>query len=377
MKVILSIDSIKYPLTGIGRYSFELARQLQLQNQLQLMLYANGRFLEDLPVSGQFETNKLNWAKQKLRKNNLIVKTYQLFSQYKHYRALRNHHDAVFHGPSYYLPKFTGLSVATFHDLSIFTHSQYHPTERVRFMQKELMLTIQQASMLITDSEYTRQELASYFNYPLDKVRSVHLACSGDFYPRESVDTTGVLSRFGLTHGNYTLYAGTIEPRKNIETLLDAYSKLPKQLRQKWPLVLAGYHGWQSEQLHERIQAAQDAGWVRYLGYVANEDLPFLFSGAKLFLFPSHYEGFGLPVLEAMASGVPVICSNTSSLPEVAGNSALMFEPTDVDTLNQFILKGLEDDKWRSNAKDIGITHSAKFSWERCAQETIAVYREL
>jgi alpha-1,3-rhamnosyl/mannosyltransferase len=190
-------------------------------------------------------------------------------------------------------------------------------------------------------------------------------------------ESVSVLARLGLVHGGYTLYAGTIEPRKNIEVLLDAYSVLPDAIRQRWPLVLAGYHGWQSEQLHQRIDAAVSAGWARYLGYVADEDLPHLFAGAHLFFFPSHYEGFGLPVLEAMASGVPVVCSNASSLPEVAGGAALMFDPEDADALHQLILTGLEDEVWRKTAKEKGLMQASIFSWRRCANETVSVYREL
>ena len=141
--------------------------------------------------------------------------------------------------------------------------------------------------------------------------------------------------------------------------------------------MLAGYHGWQSETLHKRIQDAVTAGWARYLGYVANEDLPILFAGARLFVFPSHYEGFGLPVLEAMASGVPVVCSNSSSLPEVTGGAALMCDALDVHKLNQLIVVGLEDESWRVGAVTKGLAQSSKFSWERCAKETMAVYREL
>jgi len=377
MKVILSIDSVKFPLTGIGRYNFELAKQLQQQDDLELLLFANGRFVSELPAHQLVGSKKDRWLRDQLRKSNLAIKAYKLLSKIKNNYSLKDHESAVFHGPGFYLPEFQGPSVATFHDLSIFTHAQYHPPERVRYMQRELSLTLQRASMLITDSEYTRQELASYFGYPLDKIRAISLACSAEFHPRNGLDSSTVMARLGLVHGGYTLYAGTIEPRKNIETLLDAYSTLPDNIRQRWPLVLAGYHGWQSEHLHERIDAAMKAGWAHYLGYVKDEDLPFLFASAHLFFFPSHYEGFGLPVLEAMSSGVPVICSNASSLPEVAGGAALIFDPMDVDALSQLILKGLEDDTWRKTAKEKGLMQATTFNWQKCAKETMAVYREL
>ena len=380
MKLILSVDSIKYPLTGIGRYTYELAKQLQLQSELELLLFANSSFLPSLPSLPMQEKNRisiLGGVRTHALKSTAATKLYQFLSSIRNRFALKGHDDFVFHGPGFYLPRFDGNSVATFHDLSIFTWAHFHPLERVRYMQRELNLTLQRASLLITDSEFIRQEVSSYFGYPMDKIRTVPLACSSDFHPRVAIETSPVLNKLGLTHGGYTFYAGTIEPRKNMESLLDAYAMLPDTLKFRWPLVLAGHHGWKSENLHVRIEAAVRAGWAHYLGYVTNEELPILFAGARLFVFPSHYEGFGLPVLEAMSSGVPVICSNSSSLPEVAGGSALMFDAGDVDKLNELIVVGLEDESWRSGAIDKGLNQSSKYSWERCARETMAVYREL
>jgi alpha-1,3-rhamnosyl/mannosyltransferase len=374
---MLSVDPVKFPLTGIGRYTYELAKQLQTQNDLELLLFANNRTVLELPGYDEVKQTKATSMRMQLRKTSLVIRAYQLLSGIKSQLNLRPYSDAVFHGPGFYLPKFSGPSVATFHDLSIFTWSHCHPPERVFFMRRELNLTLQRASLLITDSEYTRLELSQHFGYPLDKIRTIPLACSSDFHPREATDTTPILNKFNLKHGGYTLYAGTIEPRKNIETLLDSYSMLPDAIKTHYPLVISGYYGWQSDVIHARIEAAVNAGWAHYLGYVANDDLPILFAGARMFVFPSHYEGFGLPVLEAMASGVPVVCSNASSLPEVVGDAALMCEALDVDKLNQLIIVGLEDESWRIGAVAKGLTQSLKFSWERCAKETIAVYREL
>jgi glycosyltransferase involved in cell wall biosynthesis len=205
----------------------------------------------------------------------------------------------------------------------------------------------------------------------------VPLASSAEFHPRSADDLRLTLSRHGLEVGGYSLFVGTIEPRKNIETLLDAYSRLPLELRKRWPLVLTGYYGWQNEDIHNRLESARREGWAYYLGFVPSEDLPLLFAGARLFTFPSLYEGFGLPVLEAMSSGVPVVCSNSSSLPEVAGNAALMCEATDTTALTELLRQGLEDEAWRVSAIELGLLHAAKFSWERCAKETFEVYQKV
>ncbi|KYP95475.1 mannosyltransferase, partial [Sodalis-like endosymbiont of Proechinophthirus fluctus] len=172
----------------------------------------------------------------------------------------------------------------------------------------------------------------------------------------------------------YTLFTGTIEPRKNLMVLFSAYEQLPLKLRQRYPLVISGYKGWGSGAEHQRLERGSREGWVSYLGYVAQEELPILFAAARLFVFPSLYEGFGLPVLEAMASGVPAVCSNVASLPEVANDAALTCDPRDVDALSEGIARGLQDDVWRVETIDAGLARAQMFSWQRCAQDTIKAY---
>ena len=381
MKVILSIDPVRFPLTGIGRYTFELAQNLKKLPEIeQLRFFSGHRFVDDLPEATMPATSTASVSanlRQTILKNRVVVEMYRSASALKKRYALLGYADHVFHGPNFYLPPFDGPSVCTFHDLSIFTWAHCHPPARVRYMRKEIELTLQRADMLITDSEYTRQEIAAYFSWSPDKIRAVPLACSADFRPRTDDELAPVLNKFGLAVGGYCLYVGTIEPRKNLEALLDAYSRLPHAERQRWPLVLTGYRGWRSEQLHARIATAVAAGWARYLGFVEADELPLIYAGARLFVFPSLYEGFGLPVLEAMASGIPVVCSNASTLPEVAGDAAAMCEPQDVDTLSQLIAAGLEDETWRAGARCRGLLRAADFSWQRCARETAAVYREV
>lgn len=377
MKLILSVDPVRFPLTGIGRYTYELALRLQESPEIvDLRFFAGRRFLSALPTAAEASGSGYG-LKRAVQKNFLAVEAYRLLMPLLRKHALKGHGDFLYHSPNYYLPPFAGRSVATFHDLSPFTWSHCHAPQLVRYLQKELKTTLVRADALITDSEYTRRELADYFSWPVERIHTVPLASSAEFHPRSAEELRSALSRHGLEVGGYSLFVGTIEPRKNIETLLDAYSRLPLELRKRWPLVLTGYHGWRNEAIHQRLESAKREGWAYYLGFVPSEDLPLLFAGARLFTFPSLYEGFGLPVLEAMSSGVPVVCSNSSSLPEVAGEAALMCDAKDTNTLTELIRRGLEDEMWRANAVEQGLLHAAGFSWERCALQTLEVYQKV
>lgn len=379
MKVILSIDPIRFPLTGIGRYTYELSTHLKKNTNIDSLKFLSGYRFSELPVCVQSNSSTAlssSSLSKVVLKNVLTRELYRLVSPLLKQYVLRGYSDHVFHGPNFYLPPFDGASVCTFHDLSVFTWAHCHPLERVKYMRKEIALTLKRADMLITDSEYTRQEVAAYFNWPLHKIRAVPLACSNDFRPRPVEKIISVLRKLGLAFQGYSLYVGTIEPRKNLETLLDAYTLLPQSIKTQWPLVMIGYHGWRSEQLHTRIETAVSEGWVKYLGFVEANDLPLIYAGARVFIFPSLYEGFGLPILEAMASGIPVVCSNASTLPEVCGVAAAMCDPLDVDTLSELIKMGLEDDQWRNQAIEKGLLQAASFSWQQCADDTISVYKD-
>tara|TARA_R110001583_G_scaffold149372_1_gene301458 strand:+ start:18910 stop:20082 length:1173 start_codon:yes stop_codon:yes gene_type:complete len=387
MKVIISIEPIRYPLTGIGRYTYELVRQFQSESTISELKYFSGRkFVHTLPdMVNDYVDEGANSLKRKLLgnfknlllRNKSIVDMYQGILPYIQRSALKESESYIYHGPNFYLPPAPGKKVVTFHDLSIYTHPEFHPSERVRYMRKALKYTFDHADALITDSEYTRNEVISYFGYPANKVFSVPLASAAEFRPRSHNEISPILSEYAITLGEYSLYVGTIEPRKNLDVLIQAYSRLPMELRRRWPLILAGYRGWKSESIHQKIKKAEHEGWARYIGFTPAEHLPVLFSGARLFVFPSRYEGFGLPVLEALSSGVPVVCSNSSSLPEVTGNCALTSDPDDVDMLTSNIRRGLEDDIWRKRSIEDGFIQSQKFSWTRCAQETLNVYRSI
>ncbi|HEV7416662.1 MAG TPA: glycosyltransferase family 1 protein [Tianweitania sediminis] len=383
MKIILSVDPIRFPMTGIGRYTLELAKQLPLMPGIESVRYfsSNG-FVGSLPTPPsassegrvQQRVGLIRRSKQSLARLPLVLDAYRLLSRKQKADALLGMDEFLYHGPNFYLPPFTGRSVVTIHDLSVFTMPEHHPVERVKMLRKEVEAALKQATMLITDSDYTRREVAAYFSWPLDKVRTAALAGGVEFYPREAETLRPVLAQYALQPQGYTLYTGTIEPRKNLVRLLDAYSEMPVALRQRYPLILSGYRGWNNRAIMDRIATAEGQGWARYLGFVPDSDLPLLFAGARLFAFPSLYEGFGLPVLEAMASGVPVVTSTASSLPEVGGDAAATCDPEDIEMLCDLLRQGLENNDWRQEAIAKGIEQAAKFSWRRCAEETVSIY---
>ena len=387
MKVILAADAIVAPLTGIGRYAFELAQRLPAHPLIeQVRFFSFGRWLDgaDLerlangaPPPAATPLTPRRSLRSRLASNRLAVRVYQTLTPPIFGWRLRHEANALFHSPNYFLPPFAGRSIATIHDLSHVCFPQFHPAARVDYLNRALPHTLRQADFLITDAESVRLEVIRHFGWPADRIAAVPLGVTPVFHPRHAVDVQPVLHRYGLQADRYTLYVGTIEPRKNLERLLGAYEALPPPMRRRWPLVLAGARGWQSDAIHDRIRRAATAGWVRYLDFVMQDDLPSLYAGARLFAYPSLYEGFGLPPLEAMASGVPVVTSNVSSLPEVVGAAALMVNPLDVAALSGALARGLEDDEWRRSAVAQGLERASLLGWPQCLDNTVSIYTKI
>lgn len=383
MQIILATDGIQAPLTGIGRYAYELAHRLPEHPLVQqLRFFSFGRWLDASAIERSatspvgFDQRQGNGVtlRQKLASSPTAVRIYQAISSPVFGWRLRRETDALFHSPNYFLPPFPGRSVATIHDLSHVCLPQFHPAARVDYLNRALPATFRQADFLITDAESVRQEIIRHYGWPADRIAAVPLGVAPIFHPRELLDLQPVMQSYGLTAGAYTLFVGTIEPRKNLERLLFAYEALPGQVRQRWPLILAGARGWQSDGIHDRMRKAVASGWLRYLEFVPQTDLPALYAGARLFVYPSLYEGFGLPPLEAMASGIPVVTSNVSSLPEVVGNAALTVDPQDVSALSAALARGLEDDRWRIIAVALGLQRASSLTWTDCVTNTVNIY---
>lgn len=377
MKIILAVDAIKPPLTGIGRYTRELANRIPSVPGVEVVRFFSGKRLLNNIVAPPEPSPVRLAAKQQLVRSQLAHVAFRKLSSILLRHRLGASSDHLFHGPNFYLPPFPGQAIATIHDLSIYRYPQFHPPERVEVMSREVPIALRRASFLITDSEFIRQEIINFFGWPEDKVRVVPLGVSDDYRQRGVDETADVLSKFGLVFDGYALCVATIEPRKNIDVMLSAYELLPQLLRIRYPLALVGGQGWRSEAIHNRIEQGQRQGWLRYFGYVSEQELPLLYSGARGFIYPSLYEGFGLPVLEAMASGLPTLISNRASLPELASGAALVVEAEDVHAMAENIQRLFEDEAWRDASVKRSLEVSAQYSWEETARKTVDVYRSV
>lgn len=392
MNLVLSIDAIQPPLAGIGRYAWELATRLPKHSEIESLRFISDGFWRELPslqevvkdhadraqTSVVREEPQLNY-KGRLRRRfgqlPIIAKMHAKILPLVTSIQLNRLSNGIFHGPNYFLPKTRLTSVVTMHDLSIYRFPHWHPKTRIDRLCELMPLSIQRAHVVLTDSEATRLEVMAEFDLKPDKVRSVLLGVDQQYFPRQEAQLSEVLAQYGLSSGRYSLFVSTIEPRKNIANLIAAYRNLPIATRLQWKLVLVGGKGWQSEEIHAAIDAATAEGWLIYLGFVDQRCLPYLYAGCRLFTYPSWYEGFGLPIAEAMASGVPVLTSNCSSMPEVAAGAAVLVEPGDVVDITEKLQYALENETWRSQAIERGLLRAAQLTWDNCVAGTVAAYR--
>ncbi len=370
-RVGLDAIALLSPLTGIGQYTWHLARELrELLPRPPLLFYGAG-WSEEL--RSQPLPTFAAGAKQALAR--LIPRPYVLSRFLMQRRFDAGSRDlALYHEPNYLAFRFAGPTVVTVHDLSWIRFPEMHPADRVRLMDSTMPRVVRDAAHIVVDSEFVRREVMEHYGLPAHKVTSVALGVAPDFKPRGAAECEPVLARHGLRHGEYILAVGTLEPRKNLATVIDAYSTLPEALRRERPLAVVGMHGWRMERMPERMRALAAAGQVRVLGYVPQPDLPCVYAGARLFAYPSIYEGFGLPPLEAMATGVPVIASSRASLPEVVGEAGLLVEALDVAALAQAMRSILEDAGLAHVLAQAGPVQAGRFTWARCARDTLRVY---
>ncbi len=388
LRIAMNATSLLSPLTGIGQYTYQLSRALGRRDTRLSYFYGpvwSERLLEsEADVNAARDagsrmgpaTRKAMVGVKRLVKS-VVPRPYDVarFLQQRWFsRGLRSREIDVYHDPNFIPFRFEGPTVITIHDLSVLTLPHMHPKDRVKAIGGRLQWAVEEADAIITVSEFVREEVTEILGVPADKVTAIHNGVDTVFQPKDASQTDASLSRFGLRHEGYVLAVGTLEPRKNLARLCRAYRALPEAVRQEYPLVLAGMKGWGDADFARDLAALEKEGSLVTPGYLPSDDLRNLYAGAALFVYPSVYEGFGLPVAEAMASGTPVITSNVSSLPEVAGDAACLVDPLDIDDIASALDRLLTDDAMRQRLAKAGLERARQFTWDATARDTLAVY---
>lgn len=279
----------------------------------------------------------------------------------------------LYHATDFLLPPLRCRGAVTVHDLSFLRHPEFHHPALVRYLRDRVHGSVRRATLVLADSCFSRDEVLEWLDVPEERVRVVYGGAEESFHPVPAGERADRLARHGLA-GPYLLFVGTMEPRKNLGALLEGFSRLRRQ-GLPHTLAIAGGEGWLGEGQRLRGLAEGLGEGIRFLGFVPDDDLPALLSGADLFVYPSLYEGFGLPVLEAMACGCPVACSRAGSLPEVAGDAACYFETADADEIATVLARALESPELLARRGRQGLERAAAFTWKAAARQLLDAYQ--
>jgi glycosyltransferase involved in cell wall biosynthesis len=367
LNALLCSSGRNYRRTGVSRYIDELIRHLALLNSgSELIAYTNRNFEVD------------GWDSVRLRRaaipvgNPTIRIGWELVTL--PVATVRDRLD-VFHGTVNALPRgIRAATAVTVHDLAFLRYPEQVTGKRYRYLKWVVETSIRRANIVLTPSEATRADVIEAFAIGPDRVVATPLGVDERFRPASPESIESVRSEYRLERP-YILTVGTLEPRKNLPMLVRAFAVLKDEIPHD--LVLAGPAGWLMDDIERTIVAAGIDDRVRRIGFADDLALVALYSGAEMVAIPSLYEGFGLPVIEAMATGAPVLTSDVSSMPEVAGDAALLIDPTDLESIVEGIRRILGSEELRAKMRSAGPLRAAQFTWQRTASETMAAYRRI
>lgn len=387
MKIGFDYTAVLKERTGVGQYTVKLLEALikvdKKNRYVPYILFAMTNYLLHpglkqripQPPGGNFELVHVPVPFQALR----YLQLPGLRGMMKEYMLGGLDVDLI-HSNTFCVPRIRDKKkrvVVTVYDLSVLTNPECHKKMNILHCTNGITEAVERADAIIAISEHTKRDIIKYFNAPEDLITVTHLAAGSEYHEVEDPAVlASVRARYGLPE-KYVLFVGSLEPRKNIKTLLKAYSAVSERTKKDFPLVIAGGKGWLNSDIPSLVEGLGIKECVRFTGYIDANDISAVYSGASVFAYPSLYEGFGLPILEAMSCGAPVITSNTSSMPEVAGDAARLVDPLNADELAGELETVLEDEGLRAEMKKKGLARAASFSWDRCARETIEVYRKV
>jgi glycosyltransferase involved in cell wall biosynthesis len=368
MTIYVDVSAAVHARSGLGRYAESLSRALLAKYQGQMALFYNqDASIQPLPGLEAVPRRTVDAGYKRWRMQVWIGQLLRL--RFNHLLPGAE----LYHATEHLLLSLPGMpTVLTVHDLIFRMFPRYHKPLNFMFLNLSMPLFCRRAEKIIAVSECTKRDIIKCYRIEPSKIVVVHEAASPRFRPQSQATIEAIRKRYHLPE-NYVLTVCVIEPKKNHVGFLRAFEQLCRHHPDLY-WVIVGSKGW----LYDGFFATLDASFARsnvvLPGYVADQDLPALYSGARAFVFPSFYEGFGLPPLEAMACGTPVICSNTSSLPEVCGNAAQYIDPHDTETMAEAMHLVLADAALREAMSGHGLEQASRFSWQRAADQTWAVY---
>jgi len=361
--------------TGIGRYIRELYLHLRKQSpEIEIRYFDGIRIRDRMPAPPQGRSAwslgvNLAWRLPP----EIVCLARMLAHEISARRFYRLSQDFDIYHEAGYFPFKTAdqvKTVFTIHDISLKTMPEYHPRDRVLFFNKYFENSLDRADAIITPSEFTREELEKTYPAVNAKIHPIPLGCDKSLFCTHSQEQMDAFKSGMQLPEKYVLFAATSDPRKNIQAVFKAMAQLPPSIK----LVCAGWAGW-GQGLEKSPIAATLKDRIIFTGYVSDADLALLYAGARVFVYPSFYEGFGLPVLEAMACGCPVVCANTASLPEVAGNAAIYCDPQDALCLANAIAEVFASDALYAQLSRQGLEQAAHFDWSAAAEKTLNVFQ--
>lgn len=361
-------------LDGIGTYSSALWRGLhdlekELAHDIRIKPYAFGRDLPHMPcgtpsqLAARFPVHALLSGVLKLPLANS--------------QAIARDVD-LFHATDHHIPRIAGVpTVATVMDVIPMLHPEWIKND-LRTLKSWLFNTaIRKADHIITISEFSKQDMVEHLNIAPERISVTPLGVEKAYFERiNAVKRSAVLAQYGLKPG-FFLFVGTLQPRKNVLRILKAFRQLPADVRREHPLVIVGRDGWNNEELLPQLATLEEQGEGRWLSYLPQPDVMALLQSAGALVFPSLYEGFGLPVIEAFASQCPVIASNSTSVPEVAGDAAWLVDPYSVDSIQAAMREVLSQAVLREERVQRGLKRALDYTWSECARQTLEIYRKV
>jgi glycosyltransferase involved in cell wall biosynthesis len=394
MRVVVNRQWMLGPRTGIGHYTAELMHGLSELAADEVQPYPSGWIWKGLQgcIKGSDKPNPSHCSStwfSKLRPLRLVGRALAVPAvrgtlrawlepwECRHFQAAcrRERYD-LYHEPNILPMPCDRPTIASLHDLSAILHPEWHPASRLRKYDRHLERALAQCVHFLTGSDYVRNEIINHLGIAADRVTRVYDGIRAGLAPWPEEKVAAGLKALDLPP-TYLLHVGTLEPRKNLDLLVRAYCGLPAAVRSRCPLLLAGKWGWNTKSLAALLGQDTRHRGVIHLGYFPEEQLPLLYNGARALVFPSLYEGFGLPAVEMLACGGAVLASTGGSLPEVVGRYGHLVDPHDIDGWRAAMERVVVDDDWRQLLRRGGRAWALPFTWQRCAANTLQVYRQV